>query len=72
VVLYNWMPSPTRARLFRDGVEVWKSAAMPVETAAFKTAGLFARRWLDIPKNLAPGNYMVREDIGDKAQPDHR
>jgi len=59
-----------RTRLFRDGVEVWQSAAMPLVTDATKTAGLFARGSLDVPKGLDPGNYMVRVDIGDKTQPD--
>ena len=59
-----------RTRLFRDGVEVWQSAATPLTTDASKTAGLFAGGSLDVPKGLDPGNYMVRVDLGDKAQPD--
>jgi hypothetical protein len=54
-----------RTRLFRDGVEVWHSAAMPVEAA-----DQFIKGSLDVPKGLDPGNYMVRVDIGDKARPD--
>jgi len=59
-----------RTRLFRDGVEVWESAAIPVESDATKTASLFARGALEIPKGLDPGKYIVRVDIGDKGQPD--
>ena len=63
-----------RTRLFRDGVEVWQSAATPVTTdapkTATKTAELFASGSLDVPQGLDPGNYMVRVDLGDKAQPD--
>ena len=59
-----------RTRLFRDGVEVWGSAAIPVESDATKTASLFARGALEIPKGLDPGKYIVRVDIGDKGQPD--
>ena len=59
-----------RTRFFRDGVEVWKSVAMPVETAATKAASFFVRGSLEVPKGLDPGTYMVRVDIGDKAWPD--
>jgi VWFA-related protein len=59
-----------RTRLFRDGVQVWESAAMPIETDAKKTASLFARGSLEVPKGLEAGKYMVRVDVGDKAQPD--
>jgi hypothetical protein len=59
-----------RTRLFRDGVEVWESAALPVESDATRTASLFARGALEIPKGLDPGKYIVRVDIGDKGQPD--
>jgi VWFA-related protein len=59
-----------RTRLFRDGVEVWNSAAMPVETDAKKAPSFFARGILEVPKRLDPGKYMVRLDIFDKARPD--
>jgi hypothetical protein len=59
-----------RTRLFRDGVEVWKSAATPLATDAAKTAGVFARGSLEVPKGLDPGNYMVRVDVEDKGTPD--
>jgi hypothetical protein len=59
-----------RTRLFRDGVEVWHSAATPVETDATKAAGLLAKGSLDVPAGLDPGSYMVRVDVADKAQPD--
>jgi hypothetical protein len=56
--------------LFRDGVEVWQSAATPVETDATKTAGTFARGSLEVPKGLDAGQYLIRVDIGDKAHPE--
>ena len=59
-----------RTGLFRDGVQVWESAAAPVETDAKKTASLFARGSLEIPKGLDAGKYMIRVDVGDKTQPD--
>jgi VWFA-related protein len=59
-----------RTHLFRDGVEVWKSAPAPLATDATKTAGLFASGAVDVPKGLDPGSYMVRVDIGDKDTPD--
>ena len=59
-----------RTHLFRDGVEVWKSAPAPLATDATKTAGLFASGSVDVPKGLDPGSYMVRVDIGDKDTPD--
>jgi hypothetical protein len=58
-----------RTRLFRDGIEVWESAAMPVETDAKNKASFFARGAIEVPNGLDPGNYMVRVDITDKAQP---
>jgi hypothetical protein len=59
-----------RTRLFRDGVQVWESAAMPVETDAKKAASFFARGSFEVPQGLDPGKYMVRVDISDKALPD--
>jgi VWFA-related protein len=59
-----------RTHLFRDGVEVWESAAMPVETDAKNRASLFARGAIEVPKGLDPGRYTVRVDITDKTQPD--
>ena len=64
-----------RTRLFRDGVQAWEGAAMPVETdakktAAKKTANFFAKGSLEVPKGLDPGKYMVRVDITEKARPD--
>jgi VWFA-related protein len=58
-----------RTLLFRDGVKVWESVAAPIETDAKKTASLFAKGSLEVPKGLDPGTYMVRVDIDDKAQP---
>ena len=59
-----------RTRLFRDGVEVWKSAAMPVETDAKKAANLFARGSLEVPEGLDPGKYLLRVEIVEQARPD--
>jgi VWFA-related protein len=63
-----------RTRLFRDGVQVWESASMPVSspvtTDARKTASFFARGSLEIPKGLDPGKYLLRVDIGEKERPD--
>jgi hypothetical protein len=58
-----------RTRLFRDGVQVWESAAMPVETDAKKAASFFVRGSLEVPK-VDPGKYMLRVDISDRALPD--
>jgi hypothetical protein len=58
-----------RERLFRDGAQVWESAAMPVETDAKKAASFFVRGSLEVPK-IDPGKYMVRVDISDKTLPD--
>jgi hypothetical protein len=52
-------PGDANAR-FPDGVEVWQSAATPVETNATKTAGTFARGSLEVPKGLNPGEYQAR------------
>ena len=59
-----------RTRIFRDGVEVWKSGETPVEADATKTTGYFAKGTLEVPKGLDPGGYMVRVDVGDKDTPD--
>jgi hypothetical protein len=59
-----------RTRLYRDGVEVWESEAMPVEADATKIAGTFVKGSLEVPKTIDPGNYLVRVDVSDKAQPD--
>ena len=59
-----------RTLLFRDGVEVWEGAAMPVETDVKKAANFFATGSLEVPKGLDPGKYMLRVDLIDKAQPD--
>ncbi len=58
-----------RTRLFRDGVQVWESTAMPVESDAQKRPSFFARGSLEVPK-VDPGRYMVRVDVSDKALPD--
>jgi len=58
-----------RTRLFRDGVEVWQSAAMSVETDAMSKEISFAKGAIEIPKGLDPGKYMVRLDVSDKTQP---
>ncbi len=59
-----------RTRLFRDGVQVWESTPMPVETDVKKAASFFARGSFEVPKGLDAGRYMVRVDISEKAQPD--
>ena len=58
-----------RARFFRDGAEVWESAAMPIESDAPKGASFFARGSLEVPK-VDPGKYMVRMDVSEKTLPD--
>jgi hypothetical protein len=59
-----------RTRLFRDGAQVWESAAMNVETDAKKAASFFASGSLQVPKGLDPGKYMLRLDISEKERPD--
>ena len=58
-----------RTHLFRDRIEVWESAAMPVETNAKNRASFFARGAVEVPNGLDAGKYMVRVDITDKTQP---
>jgi hypothetical protein len=55
-----------RTRLFREGVEVWHSAATPVAADAKNFAG----GSLEVPKGLDPGEYLVRVDLEDKDSPD--
>jgi hypothetical protein len=56
-----------QTRLFRDGVQVWESAAARVETDAKRPAGRCARGSREVPKGLDAGRYVVRVDVGDKA-----
>ena len=60
-----------RTRLFRDGVEVRESAAIPLETDATKAASFFVRGTEEVPPGLEPGVYLLRVDIVDKSQPDN-
>jgi len=51
----------TRTRLFRDGVEVSQSSPSRMESGSEKS-GSFAKGSLEIPKELAPGDYQLRVD----------
>jgi VWFA-related protein len=70
----SWKPVglAMRLHLFRDGVEAWKSAPIPVETGPqeSKTEMFLAKGSITIPKGLEPGKYLLRVDLCDQAQPD--
>ena len=62
-----------RLHLFRDGVEAWKSAPIPVESGVKespKTTMFLAKGSITIPKGMEPGKYLMRVDLCDQAQPD--
>ena len=58
-----------RTRLYRDGVEVWHSAPVPLTADTKKSEGYFASGSLEVPKGLDPGRYLVRVDVADKDTP---
>ncbi len=53
-----------RTRLFREGVQLWQSAASAVEGPTVKGA-------LEVPKGLAPGTYLLRVDLASQTDPEH-
>jgi VWFA-related protein len=59
-----------RTRLYRDGVEVWKSTAMPVPPDTSKMPSTFVTGSLEVPKNLTAGHYLVRVEVADRDAPD--
>ncbi len=59
-----------QTRLFRDGIEVWKSAPAPIEPNEKKAPLFLARGSLTIPNTIEPGKYLVRVDLSDKSAPE--
>ncbi len=59
-----------QTRLFRDGVEVWKSEPAPIEPNEKKAPLFLARGSLTIPNTIEPGKYLVRVDLSDKSAPE--
>jgi VWFA-related protein len=58
-----------RTRLFRDGAQVWESDSTPLQSDAVKTSNPMARGSLTVPAGLVPGEYLVRVDVAEKANP---
>ena len=55
-----------RTRLLRDGAQVSESEAKPVEGGATKTGGrMLTHSAVEIPANLAPGEYLMRVEVED-------
>jgi hypothetical protein len=65
-------PLTIRTSLFRDGAQVYETAAKPIEARASKTAGrFFTHSAIDIPSSLEPGDYLMRVDVEDQLSPRH-
>jgi len=65
-------PLTIRTKLFRDGVDVYESPAMPVETGTSTAGRAFTHGAIDIPASLQPGDYMLRVEVEDRLpRPDH-
>jgi hypothetical protein len=63
-------PLTIRTRLFRDGSQVHEGPPQPVDTRSPKVAGRFlTHAAIEIPADLAPGDYLLRVDIEDQLPP---
>ena len=55
-----------RTRLFREGVQVSESVMKPIEEGASRTNGrMFTHSSIEIPRNLTPGEYLMRLEVED-------
>ncbi len=60
-------PLILRARLFRDSSQVHEDPPQPVDARSPKTADRFlTHAAIEIPADLAPGDYLLRVDIEDQ------
>jgi hypothetical protein len=64
-------PLAIRTILFRDGAEVFKGPAAPVETGASTAGRAFTHSAIDIPAALQPGDYVMRVQVEDRRAPPH-
>ncbi len=63
-------PLIMRTRLFRDGSQVHEGPPQPLDASSPKVAGRFlTHAAIDIPKDVAPGDYLLRVDVEDKLLP---
>jgi VWFA-related protein len=63
-------PLIMRTRLFRDGRQVHEGPPQPVDARSAKVAGrFFTHSAIEIPGDLAPGDYLLRVDVEDRVLP---
>ena len=62
-------PLTMRTRLFRDGAEVFKSSATPVEMGPRKAGHAITSAAIEIPAGLQPGDYLMRVEVEDQLPP---